>query len=222
MKCPWDNWVQADLGFCEQSLCAWVKQPGNTWSNVGYLAMGFWIWNRARKDGILSVRMLAISAWITGVGSAFFHASGTRWAGAIDLLGMFLGTGALTALNVRRWLNSGLGIAWSVFGFVSLSLMGVAGSFPNSERWVYVLSGPCCLIELGLYFRDRPRTVYRKYLLAWLSVGLATLFWWLDIQNILCDPRNHVLSGHALWHLLSAVAFYFLYLFYKQFSVLRT
>lgn len=222
MSCPWESWPQTKLGFCEESLCAWIKQPGNTWSNIGYLAIGYWIWKRAKRDGVSNVRMLAIAAGMTGMGSVFFHASGTMWAEASDLLGMFLGTEALTSLNVRRWLGTTWGTTWAIFILLSLALLGTAGAFPDSERWIYALSGPCCWIELWLYFRDRPKTNYRPYLYAWIVMGLATLFWWMDIARILCSPTNHLFSGHAAWHLLSAAGFYFLYLFYRQFPLLRS
>ena len=217
MICPWDNWPRTALGFCENLLCAWIKQPGNTWSNIGYLIVALWIWNRAAKDGILNLRMLSLAAFITGMGSAFFHATGTSLAGNMDLLGMFLGTGALTALNLRRWRGLSWKFCWGVFLFVSFALLETALYFPGGERWIYALSGPCCWIELGLYIRDRSKIRYRYYLLAWITVGIAVLAWWMDIEQILCAPGNHFISGHAVWHLLSAAAFFFIYRFYLQF-----
>lgn len=222
MNCPWDSWPQSALGFCEADLCGWVKEPGNTWSNIGYVLIGFWIWKQANKLGIKGLWMLALASVLTGVGSAFFHASGTRWAGIADLLGMFLGTGALTALNTRRWLLVSWPICTVIFLAVSAALLAVTIFFPDGSRWVYGLSMPCCLIELRLYFRDGNRTRYREYLSSWIAVIIATLFWWLDIGRILCNPNNHILSGHAAWHLLSAAGFYFLFKFYAQFPSLKS
>ena len=36
-----------------------------------------------------------------------------------------------------------------------------------------------------------------------------------------CNPGNHWISGHGIWHLLNALALFLVYLFYRQFDVLR-
>ena len=44
-------------------------------------------------------------------------------------------------------------------------------------------------------------------------------FWLLDIHRIACDPDNHYVSGHALWHLINSFCFWTLYRHYEQFSI---
>jgi hypothetical protein len=41
---------------------------------------------------------------------------------------------------------------------------------------------------------------------------LAAIFLVLDITKTWCDPDNHYISGHGVWHLLSAAAIYLLFL----------
>lgn len=41
----------------------------------------------------------------------------------------------------------------------------------------------------------------------------------LDRLKILCDPTNHILTGHAVWHILNAGAVFFIYRFYSQFEL---
>ena len=43
MRCPWDSFRQSELVFCEASRCAWIKEPANTWSNLGYLAAALYM-----------------------------------------------------------------------------------------------------------------------------------------------------------------------------------
>jgi hypothetical protein len=38
-----------------------------------------------------------------------------------------------------------------------------------------------------------------------------------DVTRKFCDPTNHWLQGHALWHLFGAVALYFSLHYYHQF-----
>lgn len=179
------------------------------------------MWREAGKTRQPWFRVLAIAAALTGIGSAFFHASGTRGAAVADYLGMFLGTGALTALNLRRWLRPRWAIVYSTFLGISFGFLGAAVAAPAIARWLYVFGSPCCAIELRLAFRDRGATSYRDYWIAWILVGVAAVFWWMDESRVWCDPSNHLLGGHALWHLLSAAAFPFIFWFYRQFDLSR-
>ena len=45
-------------------------------------------------------------------------------------------------------------------------------------------------------------------------ITLAGAFSLLDVTRVWCDPANHWLQGHALWHLLSAASLYALFRFY--------
>ena len=37
-----------------------------------------------------------------------------------------------------------------------------------------------------------------------------------DVTRVWCEPANHWLQGHAVWHVLTATALYVLFLFYAQ------
>ena len=37
-----------------------------------------------------------------------------------------------------------------------------------------------------------------------------------DVSRVFCDPTNHWLQGHAIWHLLSAASLYVLFVFYRE------
>lgn len=217
-QCPWSELKQSKLSFCEEPLCGWVKQPGNTWSNLGFLLVSFVIWKQIAKTQHRMLGWFAFVSTVIGLGSAFYHASGAYFAAVADYSGMFLVTGLMTAMNTRRW----LGISSHTTGWLFLAttsvLIALSVLFPESARIIYVLSAPCCLIELRLFFRDKSHVTYRYYLLSWLAVGLGTLAWSLDETKVICDPTNHILSLHAVWHLLMALALYTLFQFYRQFE----
>jgi len=40
----------------------------------------------------------------------------------------------------------------------------------------------------------------------------------LDATRIWCDPSNHIYNGHALWHILTAIALFLYFQFYQQFA----
>jgi hypothetical protein len=83
----------------------------------------------------------------------------------------------------------------------------------------------CCgFLSAILYLRQRrigPRVKYRWLAGYWLVFLTAMTFWWLDKTRVLCSPGNHWISGHGVWHLLDALALYLVYLFYRQFEILR-
>ena len=41
------------------------------------------------------------------------------------------------------------------------------------------------------------------------AFGTAFFVWNLDKLNIVCRPDNHFITGHAVWHVLTAVSIYF-------------
>ncbi len=220
MDCPWQSLRQAPLSFCEEPLCAWVKQPGNVWSNLGFLIAGILIYKKSMKSGRPVLSWLGLVSILLGIGSAFYHATGSYWGGVSDYAGMFLITGAMTAFNTGRWLQLSLEKLRWVFLGTTLVLLSLSILFPDSARALYVLGAPCCLIEFGLFFRDGKKIHYNSYFLSWVAASLGALAWWLDEGKVICDPQNHVLSLHAVWHLLMAFSLYLLFIYYSQFAEL--
>jgi hypothetical protein len=54
----------------------------------------------------------------------------------------------------------------------------------------------------------------RSYLVGLALLGLGALASALDLSRVACDPRNHWLQGHALWHVLTAAALLAFFRFY--------
>ena len=224
--CPWEGLVFRPAEFCEQSLCSWIRQPGNTWTNIGFLLAGLAILRAARRDGFAFLNGLALIALATGLGSAFFHASETFVGRLFDYGGMYLGASYMLAVNTRRWLLIGRSATRLLFWASAAAPLLMMAVNDRYAATIYLLEGMfCCgFVEALLYFRQRrvgPRVHYNWLIGYWLVVLVAFGFWWLDKTRVLCDPGNHWISGHGIWHLLDALALYFVYLFYRQFDVLR-
>lgn len=90
-SCPWENLVFRPAEFCEESVCDWIRQPGNTWTNIDFLLVGLLIWRAAGRERLEHLRGLALIALATGVGSAFFHASETFIGRIFDYGGIVSG-----------------------------------------------------------------------------------------------------------------------------------
>jgi len=46
--------------------------------------------------------------------------------------------------------------------------------------------------------------------------GFTLLFTLEYVTRLWCDPADHWLQGHAVWHVLSALSLYVLFLFYSR------
>lgn len=223
MTCPWESLTRAPAEFCEASICGWIRQPANTWSNVGFLVVGVVILRRARKTEARHLSGLGYIVLATAFGSAFFHASETLLGRFLDWAGMYLGASYMLSVNVRRWLRWPRGrirvLFWANF-LVLMALMTPQALRAPSTYYMLEMSFCCVTVEAFLFIRDRRTTNYTWLVRYWTVFLVAYGLWHLDVRRVLCDPGNHWISGHALWHLLDAVALAFLFEFYRQFRVL--
>lgn len=221
MDCPWESFAQAPPAFCEEALCAWVREPANTWSNLAFVVVAiamYWATRAADRH----LRPIAHITLITGIGSALYHASGTAWGELLDYTGMHLGGAFMLSVCIQRW--TGLRgvrarvLFWGLFA--TAIIPGIVA--PTLLRAVFALDGTLCsLLEGALFFTRARARRYRWLLLTWAFFLPAMVLWTLDEQRVWCDPQRHWISGHALWHVLNAIGFYAAFLYYRQFDVLR-
>jgi hypothetical protein len=214
---PWGAFAPANLEMCEETVSGLVAQPANTWSNAGFFVVAWLIARLGRQEHAPVARLLAPIAVATGVGSIAFHATGTLFGQLVDQSLMFLESSFFIVVNLRR--AGVLGRAWSA---VLLHVALVAGS---TAALVVVPTAGIALFAahvvgfLGLeaYLFVARREAPRKYG-ALAAVGacftVSYAAWWLDHLRVVCDPDNHVFGGHAAWHLLGALSFYFWYRHY--------
>ncbi len=225
-SCPWSEFQPGTIAFCEERLCAWIVEPANAWSNLGYILAGLfilWTNHRAAQNSgsaeLGSLRIVGIASVLVGLGSFAFHATGTFIGEVLDVSAMYLISGLLVVLNLRR-------------------LHGLSASKVARYYWLLVASSSALLILThhsgipvfvmqviwGLYLEWRlwkspdGSANYRNLTIALALFAAAFGIWILDITGIVCDPANHLLTGHAIWHLLGAAVLVYLYKHHEQFS----
>lgn len=223
MSCPWSAWLQAPAEFCEESLCAWIREPANTWSKVGFVLVAGFVLFETRRVDRRHLRPLAWIMGLTGIGSAFFHASETFPGVLADYLGMFLGLAWMLSICATRWFSWSGTASSAFFWGLSATCIGAQIVWPESARWVYLLLGVICGVsEVAMIFHPAMRAAhYGWYSLFWAALIPAVAFWVVDLNGSWCDPTNHRLNGHALWHLFNAAGFYAAYRYYLQFEAVR-
>ncbi len=218
----WGAWrpatcLPADC-FCEAIQEGMVRQPVNAWSSLAFLLVAFWVTSANARGGKIGGTALGRGeAWlfvsslaIVGLGSAFYHASLTFVGQVIDVSGMYL----IATFMLLHRLGPSWGVPplWSVLGFVALNaaLMTAQVTAPSLRRIAF---GFLVVAAIGVEWRWS--RAGRRWLGAGaLLMGIAFAIWTLDRWRILCAPES-LIQGHALWHVLGAIAAACLYRSYE-------
>ena len=227
------TFVGAGGGFCEAFREGAIKQPANTWSNLGFVVAGLWVVKRAgfdRKRAVRPSNLVGRSVFLStlyaalvvflGPGSMAMHGSGTAWGATTDVLSMLLYIAFPVAYAFARLFGGGLrACVWlyvALAGWLGVSLL--SGTLPFSGSTLYTWLVPAFAgLELCLHFRNS--AVVRD--VRWLGLAggvflVALVIWRLShTGGVLCFPDS-VVQGHAIWHLLCAVSTAAIYVYYQS------
>jgi hypothetical protein len=236
----WQGWLGPDVGrgatFCEAARDGVVRQPANTFSNVGFVVAGLLIaWHagaRVRVGPSLPAHRYLATAMacvvvLLGPGSAAMHATQSALGGHLDMLSMYLFASFAVAYATMRWLRGGVRLFAAMFvgGVVLCELVGGwGGAVPvvmSSGNAVFglLLLGATAL-EVSIMRRGEA-TGQRRFAYASLASILIAFAIWNATKARLCDPQSLV-QGHAIWHVLCALAAYLLYRYYASEQVVTT
>ncbi len=225
--CPWH--ALAELGppnikWCEERLCAWVNEPANAWSNLAFVIVALvisWL-SRGRPMVSRTLRPFAPTVALVGVCSFVFHASNTYVTQLLDFFAMYLFCGVLLGINGAR-------LGWLAPRRVSAAVLAGALGLTVFTGIVVRWQAPIQLIVLALivgiivsesrcHRRAQPRPRLRWFGVAVTLLGMALVCSLLDATRRWCVPDDHVLQGHAAWHVLSALALLAAFVHYRQFD----
>jgi hypothetical protein len=206
LSCPWDGYKPATVAFCEARLCAWVAEPANAWSNVGFVLMGVVLLaSTLRKPHLAALRLVAFTSVAVGVGSFLFHASGIFALEALDLGTMYLISAMAIVLDLRRLTPLSLSQMVVLYVAIVTASMLLLVPFPPIGIAVFIVHLTVWGVMQILLRIHRPKADYRYS--NWL-IGvffLSVFIWLLDYSHLVCNPDNHLINGHAIWHVLDAV-----------------
>ncbi len=116
------------------------------------------------------------------------------------------------------WIRNPLPRAAGMTISLAVLALGVSTAVSKPEWGLQMFGGLIAAVVVGEVLTTRRLTGqdWRWLGAAGASSAVAYLAWWLDFHKIWCDPDNHVLSLHGVWHLLNALPFLFLYRHYRQ------
>jgi hypothetical protein len=228
------GWLGPDVGrgdgFCEAARPGWVRQPTNTWSNLGFviagLAIAWYAGERARLGVTLGAHpglatAYAVLVVLLGPGSMAMHATQTDVGGHLDLLSMFLVSGFALAYALMRFLHRGPAFLAVVFTLAVLAGMAVhlrGGSLPVLGHVGNAAFGVEILVALGLevalYRRPAPRQDLWFGVASVATLALAFAIWNTGKRgHPWCHP-DALLQQHGVWHVLCAVSAYLIFRHY--------
>ena len=216
--CPWSGFTPPNVDWCEAERCAHIVNPSDTWSNLLYLVLGLWMWRVARREGRADLARFGPAGVAIAVFSFAYHASYTFALQFFDFVAMFLFSFTVIARNaVRlRWIAPeretrcfAAGVALLSASVPPLFWLG----FPI-QALVALCIAAGLWQEWQLYRRDGTKLAYRHYRVGLVLLGAAGVASLADVTRLACDPTSW-LQGHALWHLLSALALAEFFRFYR-------
>lgn len=221
--------------FCEHARDGFIKQPSNSFSNLGFVFAGLLVaWlayqnkfsgrNRMTTTYFYPIFYASIVI-LLGIGSFAMHATNGAWGGFFDLMAMFLFSAFVFSYSLMRWFN----LSKNTFLVIYLSnvFLGALVLLSPYNRLGFMLTTAeiifashliiGTLIELSnRYIRHHPINA------TWGLMGVFTLILSFIIWNLsrtqdslFCDPHS-LIQGHAMWHLLDALAAYFVFLYYAS------
>lgn len=239
----WEHWNLAGgnaFHFCEMNrMDQLVRQPSNTWSNLGFFLVGLFTLtlgvhdlkysDRKKSDNFL-VRypvfsiMFGASAIYLFVGSFFYHASLTEFFQKLDQTGMCSVAVMVIVFNLYKIfplvrvkgkyksshaLMIAFGMGLNYLIYATLYKININVLFPVLVLIVFLTS---CYYLLFI----SKEHYFTNYLWAAFAIlMLSSTIWLLDRTSVVCNPTS-IFQGHALWHILNAASILFIYLYYRS------
>ena len=219
------GWLGPDVDrgaeYCETAHWCFFAQPSNTLSNLGFVLAGCLLaWHarrhRFRMHTLGLTTIFAVTVVLLGPASMAMHATETTAGGHLDVLSMHLIAAfsvTYAVARMARWSTARAALVFVVIVSVStrLSWRGdqIAILQHTGNLLFALLIAAAVTMEVTLWRRVAgPRP---KWGLAAVGTLLLAFSIWLVSQTdgMWCVPESW-LQGHALWHILCALAVYYL------------
>ena len=209
------------MSFCEALTPGPLAQPANAVSSLAFCVIGLALYRTMKERNTLL--LFPISAFLVGITSFLYHASWTFFFQVFDVSSMFMLSCLLISFNAAR-LGSVDAKRLPAFyvGLVALSIAIMVTLRGHTGEYLFGFEiGVVAILEV-LLARRVAGTDYKPFLQAFGIFLLAYGIWLLDVHRIVCAEDNHYLQGHAVWHVLNAFCFVYLYRFYRQFDLVQS
>lgn len=223
-----EHLAEPTVKFCEANIHHVIAQPANSWSNIVFFIVGFYILYKCRNYNNSLLKYLGYLALLVGTTSFIYHATFTFFGQILDLAALYILLSYFIILNLYRLDRNFFNKKKLVIILTLLAGASTAITLLIRPEINFSIGVPVFLtLVLGVIISERfvyksKTTDYklRYLLLTLLSSGIGFILTLLDLLGIWCDPATfHFINGHMVWHLLNGVSFLTIYLFYRQFDL---
>jgi hypothetical protein len=209
--------------FCEAHGHSFPAQVSNAFSSLAFLFLGVWALLstkepvRGTRERVLKPYFAATMLFL-GASSFFYHSTLSFFGQFLDIFSMYT-FGILLAVGaLYRSGRIGGVVAIAIFVSASVIFGALQYSYPDLRRVLFaLLLLPGIVLELTPFITGYgPKSPKVRFI--YFGVGIlliAYVIWTLDQNGIVCDPISLV-QGHAVWHVLTAVAAFMIFLHYRQ------
>ena len=237
---PWRRLQPAtcmpDRCFCERIRAGVIRQPINTWSNLGFIFAGVVALAAAVHDFTLTRHpypanpmraywiyplIYGAAAILIGIGSMVYHSSLAFFGQVVDVIAMYLLTSFMAFYNVSRLRRLRGGVFLIIYVLANVALGYASMRWPVLRRYIFVVLLLAVLVsEIAVRGKRRSTSNVSYFAAALAGLVLACASWILDITRVICLPDSW-LQAHALWHVFMAVAIGFTFFYYRSEICLR-
>lgn len=231
--------------YCEKNqLDKLIRQPSNTWSNLGYLFYGFicfeLAWND-RKNRPVKKNLITMLPWASILygfsfaylcfGSFLFHASLTRMGQHWDMAATYLLTSMpiivlgwqislsqmrfKSILDSKKWLRTSNGVLTVVFALTATAFYLLKWHLNSGFAMPALILTTMLLVGSYMAFKKDAKFITRYAVMGLIFVIAAFVIWYQDKAKIWCDPDS-IVQGHAAWHFLTGLGALFIYFWMRS------
>ncbi|MBL7663989.1 MAG: ceramidase domain-containing protein [Bacteriovoracaceae bacterium] len=224
--CPWYEgqvkFGMPNINWCENTVCHIINEPANALTNFSYIFVGLALWYVQKKRNDVKLPYFVPAVLLVGFFSLIYHSTNNALTQFLDFIGMYLYTSLLIVYNLlRAGYISKAQRCWAYLAAIMINNV-IFFVFPMIGIPVQLIIaldvGVILSLEYMAYKKSTSPINYKQLKIALALMAVAQMFSQLDMKRIMCDPDNHFLQGHALWHILSGISMWFAYHFYLQFS----
>lgn len=212
----------SNIKWCEQTLCNVISEPANTWSNLALLAFGLLIYKMAKSSRSSALKWIPFAFLFMAAASFFYHASNFYISQVFDFLGIYLLIHWLLALNLIRariFKTKGALIFYAAFIVMNSLALHLMYLFHYKFQVLVAFAG--VLIFVTEFWARKKGSTPSQTIWFKLSAGtiiIAQSFSLVDLTRVMCEPSNHLVQGHAIWHILSGLSLFFYFKHIRQFD----
>jgi hypothetical protein len=224
-SCPWypitESQGAPNIKWCEETLCQWVSEPANTWSNLGYMIVAVYIlYYGIKNNHNFKLKQFGPIIFFMGAMSFFYHQSNFYGSQILDFVGMFFFVGWAKGMNLIRMgkLKDKHLIAFNLIVATVYTILMHLMYVTGVKFQMLVLISAFIIVGTEIAAQKVQKADLKWFLATIGTLVVAFGFSISDGQRIWCDPTQHgwFSQGHALWHWTAAIGMFTLYKHYAQ------